>query len=311
MPPGEPDERLDVVTTAALAVPVLSAAGTRRIAAFLAASQPGEGGFRDRGGRSDLYYTVFGLSGFAALGRPVPQPERVTAFLDGIRHLNTLSFVDLVSLVRCRRLAGIVEMPEWRSAVQEALNRYRSRDGAFSHEHREAPQGTLYAVYLADQCYRDLDLARDDLRPHTMELIRLLRTPDGGFSNHAGASQGVATATASAVTLLIREDGKRSDTVRSACAFLESLWCEGGGCRAVPEATGADLLSTASALYALSLCRQPVSEAMLTSTSAFVEQLWSDEGGFRGTPADPVPDVEYTFYALLALGSVSVLRGTY
>ena len=48
-------------------------------AEFLAARLNPDGGFQDRGGASDLYYTVFGLEALTALRRTLPPPDPAPA----------------------------------------------------------------------------------------------------------------------------------------------------------------------------------------------------------------------------------------
>jgi hypothetical protein len=69
-----------------------------------------------------------------------------------------------------------------------------------------------------------------------------------------------------------------------------------------------DLLSTATALYAESLCVPLTEKPPFLSTTTFIEGLWHNDGGFRSHAADPVSDVEYTFYALLALGALDAIH---
>lgn len=303
--------RRDIIATAARAARLLSAAGIARIATFLEAAQTPAGGFPDRAGHPDLYYTVFGLGGCLALGRPIPLPEQVCTYLDTFHDLPQLSFVELVSLIRCRRYTAMAagsqawSLPQ-RDILQKALSRYRSRDGGYSHEARQANSGTLYALFLAEQALADLGLAWDGAA-RAEALIAPLRTPDGGYGNHRGTTQGIATVTASAVSLLAQM-APGSAAIGDALAYLESLHAPAGGYRATPQAGPADLLSTASALYARSRCPRRSGNVPPDQDAAFVEALWSDAGGFRGHPADPVPDVEYTFYALLALGAVQALQ---
>src|SRR5947207_11003651 len=66
--------RLEMLQVARLACQVLgdSAELTRR---FLYGQVNEDGGFKDRGGKSDLYYTVFGLQGLAALAILNPEPD--------------------------------------------------------------------------------------------------------------------------------------------------------------------------------------------------------------------------------------------
>ena len=54
---------------------------TELVRQFFVAQQNPDGGFRDRSGRSDLYYTVFGLEGLIALQMPLPG-ERLIKYLE-------------------------------------------------------------------------------------------------------------------------------------------------------------------------------------------------------------------------------------
>jgi prenyltransferase beta subunit len=78
---------------------------------------------------------------------------------------------------------------------------------------------------------------------------------------------------------------------------------EGGFC-ASEAAPMPDLLSTATALHALS--GQKVSVAHLKEqTLDFLDTLWTGKA-FCGTWADDEPDCEYTYYGLLAMGHLSL-----
>ena len=66
-----------------------------------------------------------------------------------------------------------------------------------------------------------------------------------------------------------------------------------------------DLLSTATALHALSALHVPTA-GLRDPCLDFVDSLWTNRGGFFGTWADDTVDCEYTFYALLALGHLSL-----
>ena len=80
-----------------------------------------------------------------------------------------------------------------------------------------------------------------------------------------------------------------------------------GGFFAGPDAPVPDLLSTATALHALSSLHLPMS-ALREPCLDFVDSLWTNRGGFFGTWADDTVDCEYTYYALLALGHLSLDR---
>ena len=77
-----------------------------------------------------------------------------------------------------------------------------------------------------------------------------------------------------------------------------------GGFSATEGTPMPDLLSTATALHALS--GQKASLAHVKEpTLDFIDTLWTGKA-FCGTWADDEPDCEYTYYALLAMGHLSL-----
>lgn len=298
LPPPEP------IATASRARALLHPESRAAILDFLLSKLDPQGGFHDRSGHSDLYYTVFGLGSLLALGCALPTPDATRAFLKAARTGCPASFIDLVAWIRCNRClaAGDPDTRVPQQALAAELARYRSADGGFSHEHGQRVRGTLYAAFLADQAYGDLGVCL----PGACQLIRSiepLQTPEGGYSNQAGMPAATTTATASAAVLFERYHAPGRAGAALDC--LEGLGAPDGGYRASRETPVADLLSTATAVYARCVCHRPVDDALRRRTAAFVESLWHGNGGFQGHPADPVADVEYTFYGLLALGSMA------
>jgi hypothetical protein len=76
------------------------------------------------------------------------------------------------------------------------------------------------------------------------------------------------------------------------------------GFYAAPAAPIPDLLSTATALHALSAMGVPL-DALREPCLDFVQSLWNGAGAFSGSWADGTPDCEYTYYGLLALGHLT------
>ena len=74
-----------------------------------------------------------------------------------------------------------------------------------------------------------------------------------------------------------------------------------GGFAATEHLPAADLLSTATALFALRTLNTDF-DSIRRPCLEFVESLWRDSGGFAGHVTDEFEDVEYTFYALLSIG---------
>jgi prenyltransferase beta subunit len=266
--------------------------------AFLLDQMSSEGGFQDRAGASDLYYTVFGLEGLVALQTSLPT-ERTSAYLARFGDGDGLDFVHLACLVR-----------SWATlshrdglAVDGLLRRveaYRSDDGGYAQVVGSA-RGTIYAAFLALGIYQDLGCAL----PHPEALLRAiesLRSRDGGYGNQPGLDQGITTTTAAAV-LLRRYLDAPIDPQHG--VWLLDRCHPHGGFFATPGAPIPDLLSTATALHALSTLHVPLA-GILEPCLDFVDSLWTNRGGFYGSWADDALDCEYTYYGLLALGHLAV-----
>lgn len=308
MPPA--DRLPDPLAIATLGGALLSDEGRGLVTAFVRSRRAPEGGFLDRAGHPDLYYTVFGLECLRALDAGLPPPRDIRPFLDRAVAAGG-SFVERASRIRCLRLLVLSggEQPgdalRWREDI-ERLERHRSADGGYSHERERAAQGTAYAAYLAEQAYRDAACAWP-ASACVHDALDTLRTPDGGYANHSGVPEGSAPATAAAMVVRVRCG--RPEVACAAGAFLAACRHPQGGCRSSVHAPQADLLSTATAFYAGHLCGGDLpARVPFRETAAWIEGLWHSDGGFRSHADDPVSDVEYTFYALLALGALAASR---
>jgi prenyltransferase beta subunit len=268
------------------------------VEAFILSQLDTGGGFRNRAGQSDLYYTVFGLESLIALRSTLPQ-SHVAAYLAGFGGGEGLDFVHLACLARAwAALPG-----EKRSApsaeILSRIERYRTPDGGYNQQ-AGASHGSVYAAFLALGAYQDLqtELPNRSLLLHSLDA---LRSGDGGFANHPGADCGVTTATAAAVTLY-RQLGVAPgpDLGR----WLLDRRLPSGGFVATASAPVPDLLSTATALHALSGLHAPIEEIREPCLD-FVDSLWTNRGGFYGHWMDDQLDCEYTYYGLLALGHLA------
>lgn len=84
-------------------------------------------------------------------------------------------------------------------------------------------------------------------------------------------------------------------------AVLLERYCKSGGFCISDDIKVPDLLSTATALFALKTIGFEMGP-IRSSSFEFIELLWRDSGGFAGHEADQFEDVEYTYYALLSIG---------
>lgn len=281
---------------AADAARCLTDEGREAIAAFTRARRCADGGYAGKAAGSDLYYTLFAAGTLDALGKRgslLALPHYLAQFGDG----RALDFVHAASLAR---LLGALGRRVKQRAVLPRIEAFRAGDGGYHHAVTGALAGSAYAAYLALETY-----AAARVTPPQQErlcaALDTLRAPDGGWANEPGGVCGHTNATAAAC-LASFHLGRVPDP--KAAEFLLARYDpDSGGFFAHPGAPTPDLLSTASALYALKAMEAP-RDALAPQTRGFVETLWTDEGGFCGGFADPVPDCEYTFYALLALGAL-------
>ena len=293
--------RLEMLQVARLA-PKLLGESAELVRHFLLSQQNEDGGFRDRSGKSDLYYTVFGLDGLLALQAEIPGAQ-VAAYLRSFGEGEGLDFVHLCCLARAWAALSNQARPESGPPTAELVRRiesFRSRDGGY-HSVRGSESGTAYAAFLAVGAYQDLKAPwRDPMR--IVQSLKFLETNDGAWANERSVKVGSTNATAAAVTTL---RNLNVPVNQSAGDWLLARCHPDGGFLAAPGAPIPDLLSTATALHALSGLQVPFTR-IKEQCLDFIDTLWTNEGAFHGQWADDHVDCEYTYYGLLALGHLSL-----
>jgi prenyltransferase beta subunit len=269
---------------------------------FLRAQQNPDGGFKNRDGISDLYYSAFGLEGLLAL-QSSPSVGSLRSYLELFQNGDDLDFVHLCCLARC--WAGLGSYGENCSAktkqeIARRLRAFRTADGGF-HPLTGATAGTAYGCFLALGAHQDLnEPLQEPLR--VVQCLKQLETPDGGWSNERRMTIGSTNATAAAVGVLRNLGAPINSAIGD---WLLARCHKEGGFAAAPGAPMPDLLSTATALHALSGLQMSL-ESVKERCLDYVDSLWTNDGGFHGHWADDVLDCEYTYYGLLALGHLSL-----
>jgi prenyltransferase beta subunit len=296
--------RLDMCRTVSKASGALSDS-VDAVRDFLHRQLASDGGFQGRDGRSDLYYTVFGLEASLALNAEIPY-DRVADYLTRFGTGESLDFVHLACLARCRadmaEVRGQAIDVRTREDMAERLQSYRAEDGGFNAA-AHGKRGSAYGSFLALGICQDLDIACPDLEGMAAS-VQSLQMPDGGYANEASMTVSATAATAAAICVL---HYLNRPVPESAVRWLrDQAHPQGGftpirlpGAPAVP-----DLLSTATALHALSLLDAPDGD-MTENHLDYLDSLWTSEGGFRGHWGDDVVDCEYTYYGLLSLGCLA------
>lgn len=271
------------------------------VARFLRGQVNPDGGFRDRSGASDLYYTVFGLDALIAL-QEEPPAGTAARYLEEFGDGAALDFVHLACLARA--WATLRRLPS-SAVIDRVLTRvetFRASDGGYA-TLPDAAIGSAYAAFLALGAYQDFERALPS-PGSVLASLAGLRAADGSYGNHPSLASGVTPATAAAVIVMRHLDG-RAD--RDAGMWLLDRCHSRGGFFASAATPVPDLLSTATALHALSSLHLPLA-GLREPCLDFVDSLWTNRGGFFGTWADDAVDCEYTYYGLLALGHLSLER---
>jgi len=259
-----------------------------------------DGGFRDRAGNSDLYYTVFGLEGLLALRADLPV-DAVSSYLRQFGDGDGLDLIHLGCLARC--WAAMPAEQKVSAPTESILNHieaFRSADGGYAGLPGQN-DGTVYSCFIALGAYQDL--GRELPNPDgILACLHRLKADDGGYANQQDVPLGLTPSTAAAVTLL----RQLQQPVPSHLAEWLLARCRpDGGFFATPMAPIPDLLSTATALHALSGLQASI-DNIREPCLDFIDSLWTSQGGFHGSWMDDTLDCEYTYYGLLALGHLSV-----
>jgi prenyltransferase beta subunit len=300
-------QRLQMLQVARLARRTLGDAADLVVSFLESLATPG-GGYGNRGGRPDLYYTSFALDALVALDALPAGNEQADAtrdYLDAFGDGSGLDFVHRCCLARAWASQPADTFPaDRRAGLLAGVERHRSADGGYN-SRSGAARGTAYGCFLAINARADLRHPLAETGPEAGRItacVHSLRAADGGWANSADQPEGSTTATAAAIATLRTLGGPVPPGVGE---WLLARRHPAGGFTAAPDAPIPDLLSTAVALHALDALEAPWREHR-ESMLDFLDTLWTAEGAFHGSWADDEPDAEYTFYGLVALGHCSV-----
>ena len=288
---------IETATEAALALGAASA----DVVAFVRSSMNPDGGFMNRAGSSDLYYSLFGAQCLAALHAPIDGVVR--RFVERFDGGGELDFMHACCLAR---LWGMDELDlldgvDARAlrALAERIEQARCLDGGYGLL-GSGPCGSVYGCFLALLAYEGLGIALPQ-PSRFATCFRGLRARDGGYANEPGIPAGTTTATAAALVLQ-QHFGEPVDCAAS--AWMLKRLTPSGGFLATPGAPVPDLLSTATALFACAHLGIRLPRGAHGRCSAFCTGLLDPCGGFRAVQFDGTTDCEYTYYGLLALGAL-------
>ncbi|MBN2667193.1 MAG: hypothetical protein JXR67_11835 [Bacteroidales bacterium] len=256
-----------------LSLNLLDPVFTANLRDYVRNSQTQSGGFKDRAGNADLYYTLFGWFVADALG---------------MKQECSLVWPYVSTKISLKEPEGVyLHCAAVLSAVNGQAKSFRKSFGAKLRQSAGMKYQQLYGLFLSLMSFYYLRDFRGLFR--IRQNLRSLQGDD------------TLPCPVTAASLVLSKSF--SEPVDGLIKLLLSFYDGKGGFRATHSTPLADLLSTAVSLYALWFAGYDLREIRPDSLD-FTDSLFRD-GGFSGHPLDPDPDIEYTFYGLLALGSLN------
>ena len=276
----------------------------------VAANQGADGFFCGRAGQEDLYYTFFGLL-LAAVTNTKIRRKDCAAKLKTV-DFATLDLVHACAWWRAMKLLQLRAMPFSLSVLCEIFVNFAVK--IFTTKYPKAAQSydiasltTLpphaYPQQDADSpysCFLLGTLHTDFGRAMPKSDLDAYRLPNGLYANLKHHANYGINATAAALFLIPKESCDETANV------LLALQEPDGSYKAAASAPEGDLMSTATAAFALQRCGQGSNATrnptLRISPRPFLRECFRDNGLFAATPLDPDGDLEYTAYGLLLMG---------
>jgi len=250
---------------------IINADIQNEIKQYLLKSLTKDGGFADRGGKADIYYTLFGCFIAEALSVKEVIPQ-LKIYVKKSAEEESLSGINLFSAaILYAKLFGVD------SNTFRLKKMVRAELEKASNKEYYNFIGLLTLYYLED--YRNLLKLRKNINVDNNKEVPC------------------SMAAAEAVIKKITGRSTRLDEDK-----LKTFYRGNGGFVALQKSPVSDLLSTAVALYALRFVDADLKKIKPDCLS-FIDGLYLD-GSFRATHLDFEIDIEYIFYGLLALGAM-------
>lgn len=242
---------------------------------FIRQSQADSGGFADKAGKGDIYYSLFGYFVAEALDE-AGIVDSLKSFVAKTVKEKALKGVNLYcAAILYVKLFGL-------DKTSNALKK-KVKSELLSHKHVASEynsfMGLLALYYFED--YLGMN-----------SLLKQYKSFEW---------KGNQPCTVVAATAILLDINGRSNKISQ--EKLMSFYRRNGGFAALKNAPESDLLSTATALYALLFTGSDL-RLIKPDCLMFADSLYH-EGGFRSMKPDPEIDTEYTFYGLLALGTLN------
>lgn len=257
------------------AVALIDTESLKQMQSFVISQQTSEGGFPDRAGKCDVYYSLFGCYVAEALD-VITINVPLKRYVKHVAQTDTLSGINLhCASILYSKLNGLDTFPK------------RLRTKVLNDLHQTGSQFAIYSNFLSLLTFYYLKDLQGIFR-----IIKDLKA--------SGQSTDMPCPVTAAQTVLLSLARKPINETKER---LMSFYRGKGGFSALHQTPAEDLLSTAVALYALHFTGSDI-RLIKPDCLAYVDSLFCD-GGFRSTETDVEIDLEYTFYGLLALGSLN------
>lgn len=288
------------------ALPLLDKEGREEVRQFIVRQKNPDGGFQDRGGRSDLYYSLFGglmlkafemenCEGKEEIGkRKNGSREPFSELVEGNPQLAAESILKLRQFIIQQsgsEVPGFIEKCCLVLLQKDLKTNWFSRINAIMLL-VQAFWKERSSINLSYQSFV-LFLTLDAVLP----FPRILKMGAGRMLERTIVDQNSPCSEVAANVFLkkiMNQDGSAE------LELLNSLACKTGGFKAFQHLQQADMLSTAIALFALNYFGYDL-RVLKPACLSFIQQNYS-EGAFLSGDGDQTADLEYTFYGMLALG---------
>ncbi len=287
---------------------LLDKQGRDEVSQFLISQQNPDGGFQDRGGRSDLYYSLFGglmlRTGKSEIRSPKSEgaqfetrnPQPITT-LPELVEVATLNLKQYIAQQSNSDVPGFIEkcclvllQKELKTGRNSQIKAFISLGKSFWKDRH-----SINLSYRSFVLFLTLDAVLPFRKILRIGAKRMLSRTT--IDQHSPCSEVAARVF---LQKMMNLDGSKDQEL------LKSFACETGGFKAFAHLNNADMLSTAVALFALNYSNCDL-RLLKPACLDFIQQNFV-EGAFLSGDGDPSADVEYTFYGLLALGVLAEMN---
>ena len=263
--------------------------------------QTGCGGFANRAGVPDIYYTGFALRGLFLLNALSPDDRRTTTEAEYLKKQNVieLNAVEMHVLLYCETLLSFVfgtEIPLTRKELyRQQINKYKREDNCFAASEKTQYSST-YHTFLAATSFELIGLEEEKQKIPTIPILKR-QQKDGGFTELNVLHRSGTNPTAAAVAFL-KMQGTVPNNSDAVVRYLADSQLSNGGFRANSVLEIADLLSSFTAFTALRDLNS-LESVNCETLKHFVRSCKTADGGFCGSDWDTQSDAEYTFYGFV------------